>query len=257
MYSNKSLTQINSKKHNTNSITIIFAQKLVLMQDFLTNIQIKVNDNLFLKDPSSSELGKRIISGSIELMHGIGFELFTFKKLAKEINSTEASIYRYFENKNKVLLYLTIWFWGWTDSKLIFAITNIEDKELKLKKAIAIITEDVHEDRSFKDINERKLQKVVYDESAKAYINKLVVNENKNGVFANYKSVIQRVSEIITEINPDYPYPKMLVSTIIEGTHLQRFFVDHLPGLTSLKTTCDTDVVQQFFIDLTFKTIKN
>ncbi|RYM35114.1 TetR/AcrR family transcriptional regulator [Brumimicrobium glaciale] len=226
------------------------------MQQFLSNIQIKVNDYLFLKDPSSSELGKRIISGSVELMHEIGFEAFTFKKLAKEINSTEASIYRYFENKNKVLLYLTIWFWGWTESKLVFAITNVEDKELKLKKAITIITEDVLEDRRFKDMNERKLQKVVYDESAKAYINKLVDDENKNGVFANYKSVIQRVSDIILEINPDYPYPKMLVSTIIEGTHLQRFFVDHLPGLTSPKTNSDSDVVQEFFIDLAFKTIK-
>jgi AcrR family transcriptional regulator len=226
------------------------------MQQFLSNIQIKVNDYLFLKDPSSSELGKRIISGSVELMHEIGFEAFTFKKLAKEINSTEASIYRYFENKNKVLLYLTIWFWGWTESKLVFAITNVEDKELKLKKAITIITEDVLEDRRFKDMNERKLQKVVYDESAKAYINKLVDDENKNGVFAYYKSVIQRVSDIILEINPDYPYPKMLVSTIIEGTHLQRFFVDHLPGLTSPKTNSDSDVVQEFFIDLAFKTIK-
>jgi hypothetical protein len=152
---------------------------------------------------------------------------------------------------------MTIWFWGWTESKLIFAITNIEDKELKFRKAIKIITEDVLEDRNFKDINERKLQKVVYDESAKAYINKVVDDENRNGVFAYYKSVVQRVSDIVLEINPDYPYPHMLVSTIIEGTHLQRFFVDHLPGLTSPNSTTDTDIVQDFFIDLAFKTIKH
>lgn len=226
------------------------------MQQFLSNIQIKINDYLFLKDPSSSELGKRIISGSIELMHEIGFEAFTFKKLATEINSTEASIYRYFENKNKILLYMTIWFWGWTESKLILAITNIEDKELKLKKALDVITEAVLEDRSFKEINERKLQKVVYDESAKAYINKLVDEENKNGVFAYYKSVVQRVSDIILEINPDYKYPHMLVSTIIEGTHLQRFFNRHLPGLT----TCNEDGednIPQFFTDLALKTIRS
>ncbi|WP_107039672.1 TetR/AcrR family transcriptional regulator [Brumimicrobium mesophilum] len=226
------------------------------MQQFLSNIQIKVNDYLFLKDPFSSELGKRIISGSIELMHEIGFEAFTFKKLAKEINSTEASVYRYFENKNKVLLYMTIWFWGWTESKLIFAITNVEDKELKLKKALAVITEAVLEDRSFKEINERKLQKVVYDESAKAYINKLVDDENKNGVFAYYKSVVQRVSEIILEINPNYQYPHMLVSTIIEGTHLQRFFIRHLPALTTSNEHGE-DNVPQFFTDLVLKTIKS
>jgi AcrR family transcriptional regulator len=226
------------------------------MQQFLSNIQIKINEYLFLKDPASSELGKRIISGSIELMHEIGFEAFTFKKLAIEINSTEASIYRYFENKNKILLYMTIWFWGWTESKLLYAITNVEDKELKFKKALEIITEDVLEDRNFKDINERKLQKIVYDESAKAYINRVVDDENKNGVFAYYKSVVQRVSDIILEINPDYPYPHMLVSTIIEGTHLQRFFIRHLPGLTTNSEHDEIDDVQQFFSDLALKTIK-
>jgi len=38
------------------------------------------------------------------------FEFFTFKKLAEEINSTEASIYRYFENKHLLLLFLMNWY---------------------------------------------------------------------------------------------------------------------------------------------------
>ncbi|PWH81365.1 helix-turn-helix domain-containing protein [Brumimicrobium oceani] len=226
------------------------------MQQFLSNIQIKVNDYLFLKDPESSDLGKRIISGSIDLMFEIGFEAFTFKKLAIEIKSTEASIYRYFENKNKILLYLTIWFWGWTESKLILATTNIEDKELQLKNAFTILTEDTQVDSDFKNINERKLQKVVYDESAKAYINKLVDDENKHGVFSNYKSVVNRVSAIILEINPEYPYPQMLVSTVIEGTHLQRFFGNHLPSLTNLSTKKEVDNIQDFFLNLALNAIK-
>lgn len=226
------------------------------MQSFLSNIQIKVNEHLYLKDPESSDLGKRIVKGSIDLIYEVGFESFTFKKLAERINSTEASIYRYFENKHKVLLYLTIWYWGWTESKLVFAITNIEDSKVKLKNAIQLLTEDVQEDGNFKHINERKLQKIIYDESAKAYLNKYVDDENKHGVFSFYKSVVQRVSDIILEINPGYPYPNMLVTTIIEGAHLQRFFGEHLPGLTNCSEKDDDDMVLDFSLDFALKAIK-
>ena len=226
------------------------------MQHFLSNIQIKINEHLYLKDPESSVLGKKIISGSIDLIHEIGFESFNFKKLAKEIGSTEASIYRYFENKHKVLLYLTIWYWGWTESKLIFAINNIEDKEIQLKKAIEVLTSEVQEDGNFKHINERKLQKVIIDESAKAYLNKFVDDENRHGVYSFYKSVVQNVSEIILSINPSYRYPKMLASTIIEGAHLQRFFGKHLPSLTNCNNQDDKDHVQEFSVEMALNLIK-
>ncbi|MDH5608082.1 MAG: TetR/AcrR family transcriptional regulator, partial [Cyclobacteriaceae bacterium] len=36
----------------------------------------------------------------------IGFERFNFKKLSTTINSTEASVYRYFKNKHQLLDYL-------------------------------------------------------------------------------------------------------------------------------------------------------
>jgi AcrR family transcriptional regulator len=226
------------------------------MQHFLSNIQIKINEHLYLKDPESSTLGKKIISGSIDLIHEIGFESFNFKKLAESIGSTEASIYRYFENKHKVLLYLTIWYWGWTESKLIFAINNIEDKEIQLKKAIQVLTSEVQEDGNFKHINERKLQKVIIDESAKAYLNKFVDDENKHGVYSFYKSVVQNVSEIILAINPNYLYPKMLVSTIIEGAHLQRFFGKHLPSLTNCNHEDGRDDVQEFSVEMALNLIK-
>ena len=53
------------------------------MKELLQNFQIKVNDKLYIKDPESSELGKRIVAESIILMDEIGFEAFTFKKLSE------------------------------------------------------------------------------------------------------------------------------------------------------------------------------
>ena len=54
------------------------------MRDFGDKITIEVNNNVFLKDPESSELGRRIMSASISTIDELGFENFTFKKLAKE-----------------------------------------------------------------------------------------------------------------------------------------------------------------------------
>ena len=72
-------------------------------------LQIKMNEKLFLRNPEYTELGKKLIQHSINLIHKKGFEDFTFKKLAEDVGTTEASVYRYFENKHKLLIYITSW----------------------------------------------------------------------------------------------------------------------------------------------------
>ena len=90
------------------------------MKDIFSQIKIEINPHLFLKDPMTSELGKNILNGSIHLIDELGFESFNFKKLALEIGTTEASVYRYFESKNKLLLYLINWYWGGVATTLLF-----------------------------------------------------------------------------------------------------------------------------------------
>ncbi|MFT4756739.1 MAG: AcrR family transcriptional regulator, partial [Vicingaceae bacterium] len=126
------------------------------MKSLISNIQIQVQHSLYLKDPLSSELGKKIIKGSIELICELGFEQFTFKKLAVKIASTEASVYRYFESKNKVLLYLTNWYWSWLEYRLVFATTNVPSAYDQLTKAVYLLTEDITEDGNFEHIDEGK-----------------------------------------------------------------------------------------------------
>ncbi len=102
------------------------------MKYLLENVKVQVHPKIYLKDPESSELGQRIIKHSILLIDAIGFESFTFKKLGKEIGSNESSVYRYFENKHKLLLYLSSWYWGWVELTLVIATNNIEaPKNLK------------------------------------------------------------------------------------------------------------------------------
>jgi AcrR family transcriptional regulator len=105
-----------------------------------SQIKIQVNPKLFLKDPHTSELGERIIYTSIKLINDLGFEHFTFKKLASEINSTEASVYRYFESKQKLMFYLINWYWSCVEYRLLFDTANINNPKERLTKSIQILT---------------------------------------------------------------------------------------------------------------------
>ena len=217
-------------------------------------IQIEISPSLYSKNPDSSELGRKIISKSIELLNEMGFEVFTFKKLGLVINSPESSIYRYFENKHTLLIYLTSWYWKWTEYRIFFATTNVDCAEERLRKAINILTKPVLEDNSISYVNEVLLSEIIFSESLKTYHTKNVDAENKKGCFKAYKSVVHRVSNIILEISPKYELPHMLISTVIEGAHQQKYFADHLPSLTDV--TIAIDIISVFYTDLVFNFLK-
>ncbi len=227
----------------------------VAMDKLLGQLTISVNESIYLKDPDSSKLGRKIISGSIAMIDAVGFESFTFRKLAAEIGSTEASVYRYFESKHKLLLYITSWYWAWQEYRLVFGLANIPSPYHRLEKAITLLTEEVVEDGSFAYINETTLNRIVISESAKSYMTKDVDEDNQHGVFLGYKRLVSRVSDIILEINPGYKYPHMLVSTIVEGAHQQRYFARHLPRLTDVVR--GEDAIVEFYKDMVLKAIND
>jgi len=74
------------------------------MDSLLSNLRITVPDCLYVKDPESSDLGKKIIAQSIRQIDALGIENMTFKKLWEAIGSNESSVYRYFENTQKLLM---------------------------------------------------------------------------------------------------------------------------------------------------------
>ena len=224
------------------------------MEQLVNTITISINPRVYLKDPESSDLGKKMVEGSIDLIDELGFEAFTFKKLADKISTTEASIYRYFESKHKLLLYITSWYWAWLEYRLVFQTINVESAEKRLRTSLQLITETVEEDSSFSHINEIKLNRIVITESSKSYLNRQVDAENKEGAFLGYKQLVARIADMVTELNPDYPYPHMLVSTVIEGAHLQRYFAEHLPRLTD--QVKGEDSVCSFYADLVFQAIR-
>ncbi|GAA4278101.1 TetR/AcrR family transcriptional regulator [Aquimarina mytili] len=223
------------------------------MKYLLQNLKVTINDKIYLKDPESSSLGKRIIENSILMIDQMGFESFTFKKLGVQIGSNESSIYRYFENKHKLLLYLTSWYWGWLEYQLVFSTNSIADSKKKLKMAIEIITRTIEEDSSFSHINEVLLSKIVVNENSKSYLTKEVDKENKEGYFSIYKRLVARIKDMIIDVDKTYMYPSSLASTIIEGALHQHFLKDHFSSLTDCTME---NTPTKYFTELVFNSLK-
>ncbi|MGL2965819.1 TetR/AcrR family transcriptional regulator [Flavobacterium sp. XGLA_31] len=222
------------------------------MNTVLTHLKIQVNEKIYVKDPETSALGKKIIQESIFLIDEIGFEDFTFKKLGEKIGSNESSLYRYFESKHKLLVYLSSWYWGWMEYRLAFSTSNITDPMERLKRAITIVTEKVEDDSTTIHINEAVLNRIIIVQFTKTLLTKEVDEENKEGFFLVYKRVINRIIDIIQEVNPNYAYAKSLASSIVEGALHQHFLKDHLKTITN----CDENhSPTQFYIDLVQKTL--
>ncbi len=202
------------------------------MKHLLSGLKIEINRNLFLKDPESSALGKRIVEESILLIDQIGMESFTFKKLGEKIGSNESSIYRYFENKHKLLLYLTSWYWGWKEYQLVFSTANIPEPREKLCRAIEVLTRWVEKDSFISHIDEVVLNRVVVNEFSKSFLSKEIDREYKEGFFSVYNRLVFRLKEMILDVDGKYPYPLSLASTILEGSLHQHFLKEHIPSLT-------------------------
>lgn len=222
------------------------------MNSLLSNLKIAVPEKIYVKDPESSALGKRIIEHSIILINDIGFDSFTFKKLGVLIGSNESSIYRYFESKHKLLLYLSSWYWSWLEYQLVFETHNISDKKVKLMKAIEIVTRTTKEDSNYSHINEILLNQIMINENSKSFLTKEVDLENKEGYFIVYKRVVQRLRDMVLEINNTYKFASSLASTIIDGSLHQHFLKDHFSSITDCKSNVTpTD----FYTNLTLNTL--
>ena len=219
-------------------------------------LQIKMNEKLFLRNPEQSELGKKIILHSIQLIHKNGFESFTFKKLAEDIGTTEAGVYRYFENKHRLLIYITAWYWSWLEYRVTVHTTNMKDAVAKLKKVIKLLASTVGDDIKTSYVNESILHQIIIAEGSKAYLTKHVSEDNKDHFFKPYKELCAKIGDIILECNPKYKYPKSLSSTIIEMAHFQNFFMNNLPSLTDFGKDKDELKIVAFLEDLVFSSIK-
>ena len=219
-------------------------------------LSFKVNEHIYLRDPESSELGKQIVKNAIDLIYELGFEHFTFKKLATKMSTTEASIYRYFENKHRLLLYILNWYWSYMEFLVDFTIQNIQDPKEKLIKIINLFTQSLPESVGQLDYNKSYLNQIVLSESSKVYLIKEVKEINSYQVFKPYKDLCNKISEVMLSLNPTYTYSRSLSSTLIETAHSQQYFSKNLTRLTDISTDKDEKFVFNYLNQLVFSALK-
>ena len=91
------------------------------------------------------------------------------------------------------------------------------------------------------------MNKIIIAEFTKTLHTKEVDQENKEGFFLIYKRVINRIVEMVNEVNPEYPFAKSLISTIVAGSLHQHFLTEHLKTITNCN---DSVSITQFYLNL-------
>ena len=219
------------------------------------HLQMKMNPKLYLRDPEQSVLGRRIIEHSISMIYKLGFEDFTFKKLAAETGTTEASIYRYFENKHRLLTYIIAWFWTWLEYQVVYHTNNLTSPKEKIHIVIQLLAFKLKDEITFQHIDKDLLYQIAITEGSKPYLTKHVNKDNKDRLFKPYKDLCGRIAQVFQEYNPKYKYPRSLSSTLLEMAHYQFFFKHHLPSLTDFANEKDDNSIIAFLEHLTFSAL--
>lgn len=223
-----------------------------------TTAQLKIHSGLFIRDPKETVLGRSILRNGIVLIDELGFEHFTFKKLAFLIKSTEASIYRYFENKHLFLLYLYNWYWEYLYADIQIRLINETSSSEKLKIAIERILFSTKNNLDIDFINEDVLHRIMVSQADKVLRIKEVTEENRNGFFLAYKKVVKSIADIILEIEPNFPYSRILSSTLMEIPNQQLYYAENLPSLTNLQHNEKNQYeIQKVMENMAFSWIKN
>ncbi|WP_229310919.1 TetR/AcrR family transcriptional regulator [Larkinella soli] len=214
-----------------------------------------MNQKLYLRDPEQSELGRKIIREGILLIKEIGFEETTFRKLAERIGTKEASIYRYFENKHRLLIYLIAWYWQWLEYQVVFQTHNLTDPKEKLERLLKLILLLDIAHLATDDVDIQSLHTIVICEASKVYLTHHVTEDNRQQLFKPYKDLCSRIAGIIQEYSPNYPYARSRASSIIETAHYQAFFMQFLPSLTDFGTSRNQLQLLEFLRHLLFTTL--
>ena len=201
----------------------------------IQDIQIQLNEHLYIKNPLQSELGKAILEKSVDLIYEIGIEDFTFKKLSTTIPTTEASIYRYFENKQRLLQYIINWYWSAMTIEYKFLTNNVKQAEQSINIGISLMTNPTKFMPQHPMLSIEKLYRIIIIESTKSYLTPSIDMDNKLKLFKPYKDFCNTLAEAFLKLSPKYPFAHSLASTCIESALHQSYFMQHLPSLTDCK----------------------
>lgn len=218
----------------------------------MTQYAFRLSQALFLKDPLASEVGRTLIKEGAPLFLEQGLEGFTVKKLAARAGTTEATVYKYFQNKQRLLQYYFQLYWTWLEQQIKVFTTVIEDPREKLRQSVRLICDipSVAADPGL--VTKEDLHALVVAEGFKAFLHAKVDADNEKKLFAPYKQLVNYLAALIREADPSHKYPVAFATTLVEMAHSLEFYREHLPSLTDFpqaKTAAELEGYLQHLID--------
>lgn len=220
------------------------------------HIDIDISKNLSIKDPFSSDLGKKIVLNGLSLINHYGFEDFNFKKLAVACSTTEASVYRYFNNKVQLLAFLTAYYWNWTEYLTELYCQTAKSPKSKLNALINIICNHEINPESINGIQYSDLHQLINSEWQKLIYNKETKMIPANAAFEDYKRYKKMVSVILTDLNKNIKEPQAIITTLIIAANTQLFFSKKFQSLSSINQPTKAKIVQ-FIYNTALKLTQN
>jgi len=214
------------------------------------HIRIHLNENLYLRNPEQTQAGQTIITAGLELFLDLGFESVTFKKLGEQAGITEATIYKYFNNKHRLLQYYFDLYWVWVKEVSKIRLINTSDPSKQLHEHLQLLSGIWPEQVLGTQVDPKLLRKLVITEGFKSFLNKKVDEDNKLHLFKPYKDYCSYLADCLTSINPKYSHSRTLATTLIEMAHSLEFYCQHLPAMTNLPSLNHSKEMMSFLVSL-------
>lgn len=210
---------------------------------------------LYVRDPRSTEVGQALLREGATLFLELGLEGFTARKLAERADTTEATVYKYFKNKHRLLQYYFQLYWMWLEQQIKVFTAVLETPEQRLIKAVEIICDipEVAADPGV--VSKGTLRELVKSEGAKAYYHVQVDKDNALRLFSPYKQLVSFVADRIAEVRPGEPFPRSLATTLVEMAHSLDFYSHHLPSLTDFPQGAPAGALKDYIVNLLIQTL--
>jgi AcrR family transcriptional regulator len=223
----------------------------------MAHYQLVPDPSLHLRDPGASTTGGRILSEGLALMTEIGLEAFTFKKLAERAECTEATIYKYFQNKQRLLQYYFQLYWMWLDTHCQQEGRTLDDPWERVQGDIRSLCGMWAKDAMAAQLDPVALRELVIVEGSKSFLHRNVDEDNKLRLFQPYKDLCAHIAAELKACDRKFKNPRTFATTLIEMAHSLEFAMEHLPALTELSDGGDRKKLAKFLIGLTERSLSH
>lgn len=168
------------------------------MEKLLERFAFHPSNALYVKDPLSSPVGMQILASAVPMIQSAGLEGLTFKKLAFEMKSTEATIYRYFSNKQQLLMYSMSIYAAALQMRLMLTTSNITQPQDKLRAAIKSLLEVPRRDGTLEGMRMIHLHAIWCAEMPKHMDGSLAENSQRKAWYQDITDLVARLKDVMS-----------------------------------------------------------